>query len=166
MEDKFLLQQYQVQKFPVAPRRDVKSIRNWHFNHDYQAIARQEQKYLENERDLIALSPKEKSAVRQALDGSLRLRTLPIWKHRDVDVPEHDSDHLQYYSDKRMDQFSSAVVVLIGVGMLISPIWVLQATSVFQSKLIVITVFISVFLIVVSAAMTTRPFEALAATAG
>lgn len=65
-----------------------------------------------------------------------------------------------------MNRFSTAITILIGVAMLISPLWVLQATTSHQAKLVVITVFISVFLVVVFLAMTTRPFEALAATAG
>jgi hypothetical protein len=65
-----------------------------------------------------------------------------------------------------MDQSASAATIAIGVAMLLSPIWVLQATPDLQKKLIVITAFISVFLVVVSSFMTARPFEALAATAG
>ena len=150
----------------MAPLRDVKSIRNWHYNHDYRAIAEEEQKYLDHENDLIAIAPKDKPALRRVIDSSYKLRTLSIWRYRDKDVPSYDSGNLRYYSDRRMDQFSTAVTIAIGGAMLLSPIWVLQATTKFQSKLVVITVFISVFLVVMSSTMTKRPFEALAATAG
>jgi hypothetical protein len=155
-----------MRKYAVVPRRDVKSIRNWHFNHDYQAIAPEAQEYLEHDADLICVAAKEKTPLRQVIDNSLRLRTLAFWKIQGKDVPSYDTEHLAYYSDKRMDQFSSVTIVVVGVAMLISPIWVLQAIHAFRSKLIVITVFVSVFLLVVSSAMATRPFEALAATAG
>ncbi|CEI67717.1 unnamed protein product [Fusarium venenatum] len=110
--------------------------------------------------------PKDKTPLRRLLDSSLRLRILAFWRHREDDVPNYDANHLHYYSVKRMNGFLSAIIVVVGVVMLITPIWVLQATSSFRAKLIVIIVFISAFLVVVSLIMTTRSFEALAATAG
>lgn len=155
-----------MRKYPLAPQRDVKSIRNWHFNYDYKAIGEDEQQYLNYDEDLICLAPRDKTPIRQLIDRSRWLRTLWIWRRRDRNSPEDNLSRVSYYSDKRMDQFSSVFIVLIGVGMLITPIWVLQLLHSFWEKLVVITVFVSVFLIVLSFAMATRPFEALAATAG
>ncbi len=150
----------------LAPHRDVKSIRNWHFNHDYQAIAREEQTYLDHDGDLVCVVPKEgKTPLRRLLDSSLRLRTLVFWRHREDKTPSYDAGEVAYYSDKRMNRFLSAIITAIGVAMLITPIWILQATESLQMRLVVITVFIFIFLIVLSFAMVTKPFEALGATA-
>ncbi|KAK1496173.1 hypothetical protein CTAM01_08360 [Colletotrichum tamarilloi] len=65
----------------------------------------------------------------------------------------------------RQDVFASAVIIAIGVLMLITPIWILQALTDLKAKLAVITVFIFVFLLVLSLAMVAKPFEALGATA-
>ncbi|KAL0783585.1 hypothetical protein CaCOL14_001492 [Colletotrichum acutatum] len=163
--DEFLIQQHTLRKLPVAPRRDVKSLRNWHHNHDYRAIEKEEQKYLDHEEDLVAMAQKEKTPLRQVIDGSLRLRTLSLWRHREESVATYDKKEVTYYSDKRMNNFASAVIIAIGVLILITPIWILQALTDLKAKLAVITVFIFVFLLVLSLAMVAKPFEALGATA-
>lgn len=108
---------------------------------------------------------KDKTPLRRLIDSSLAVRTLSIWKHKDKAVPNYDAEHVSYYSDSRMDKFASAVIAAVGVVMLITPIWVLQAMSGLRAKLVVITVFVLVFLMVLSFAMASKPFEALGATA-
>ncbi|KAK1521062.1 hypothetical protein CABS01_05567 [Colletotrichum abscissum] len=163
--NEFLIQQHTLRKLSIAPRRDVKNLRNWHYNHDHAAISAEEQKYLNHEEDLVALSQKEKTPLRQVIDGSLRLRTLSLWRHRKEKVATYDKKEVTYYSDKRMNNFASTVIIAIGVLMLITPIWILQALTELKPKLAVITVFIFVFLLVLSLAMVAKPFEALGATA-
>lgn len=143
----------------------MKSLRNWHHNHDYGAISEDEQRYLSHEKDLVAVAAREKTPLRQVIDGSLRLRTLSLWRHGEEKVATYDKKEVTYYSDKRMDSFASAVIIAIGVLMLITPIWILQALADLKAKLAVITVFIFVFLLVLSLAMVAKPFEALGATA-
>ncbi|KAL1882806.1 hypothetical protein Daus18300_000444 [Diaporthe australafricana] len=163
----FILQQSLVRKSPRAPRRDIKSIRNWHFNHDYAAISPKEQEYLNHasEDDLIRVVHVDKTPLRRLVDSSLRLRTLRLWKDKKDDIPSYDAANVEYFLDKRMDRFSSAVIVAIGVAMLITPIWILQALESLPTKLGTITAFVSVFLVVVSMIMVSKPLEALSATA-
>ncbi|KAK1708091.1 hypothetical protein BDP67DRAFT_526008 [Colletotrichum lupini] len=161
----FLIQQNTLRQLSIAPRRDIKSLLNWHSNHDNSAIAEQEQKYLRDKNDVVALAQKEKTPLRQVIDGSLRLRTLSSWKYKEDEAESYDQGDVTYYSDKRIDSFASAVIIAIGVLMLITPIWILQALTEMKAKLAVITVFIFVFLLVLSLAMVAKPFEALGATA-
>jgi len=165
MTDDFILQQSLVRKSPRAARRDIKSIRNWHFNHDYAAILPKEQEYLDHEDDLVCMVPVDKTPLRRLVDSSLRLRTLGIWKDKKDDIPSYDAGNIGYFSDKRMDRFASAVIVAIGVAMLITPIWILQALESLPTKLGTITAFVSVFLLVSSMVMVSKPLEALSATA-
>ncbi|KAK3303155.1 uncharacterized protein B0T15DRAFT_576566 [Chaetomium strumarium] len=58
------------------------------------------------------------------------------------DIPSYDAGELAYYSDARMNRFLSAIITAIGVTMLITPIWVLQAIDNLRVKLVIITVFI------------------------
>lgn len=83
----------------------------------------------------------------------------------DVKAPEYDAKQISYYSDERMDRFTSAVLLVIGVVMLITPIWILEALNGIRYKLAVITIYVFVFLLILSLAMYTKPFEALGATA-
>jgi hypothetical protein len=150
---------------PKAPNRDVKSIKNWHFNYSNAAIAQQEQTYLAKD-DLVRVVPQDRTPLRRIIDSSLRLRTLPIWKLKDHEAAsQHNDGHVTYYSDKRIDSFVSALIVIIGATMLITPLWILQALSTLPLKLGVITVFIFICLLLTSFAMVSKPFEALGATA-
>lgn len=163
--DAFVLQQSKLRRVPEAPHRDIRSIKNWHHNHDYVAIAAEEQEYLEHEKDLICLVQKDKTPLRRLIDTSLTIRTLPMWKHKDKAAADYDAEHVSYYSDSRMDKTASVVIVAVGVVMLITPIWVLQAMDGLRAKLGIITAFVLIFLLVLSFAMASKPFEALGATA-
>ncbi|KAF7515143.1 hypothetical protein G7054_g14738 [Neopestalotiopsis clavispora] len=166
--NRLVLQQSELRKLSPAPKKDIKSVKNWHFNHDHAAIAAAEQKYLDHDSDLFTLAPMEgRSPLRQVIDNSLRLRTLGLWSVEKANsaVPDYDSGNISYYSNKRIDAFVSGLIVLIGITMLITPIWILQSLNNMQSKLVVITIFIFVFLLVLSLAMVAKPFEALGTTA-
>ncbi|KAK1625616.1 hypothetical protein BDP81DRAFT_496119, partial [Colletotrichum phormii] len=58
--NKFLIQQNTLRKLSIAPRRDIKNLRNWHHNRGDAAIAAEEREYLGHKEDLIALAQKEK----------------------------------------------------------------------------------------------------------
>ena len=148
----------------------MKNIRRWHQNHEWRAIDQDEQRYLDHDDDLICVFPKERTPLRKVIENSLWLRTLVVWKKKQQDNDSSGDlsyalDNVTYYSTKRMDQFASGVIVAVGVAMLIAPLWILQGLSTMTMKLTVITVFVSVFLIVLSFAMVAKPFEALGATA-
>ncbi|KAI0021779.1 hypothetical protein F4780DRAFT_736560 [Xylariomycetidae sp. FL0641] len=160
----FIIQETAIKQYARAPGRDVDSIKNWHYNHYNNAINADELEYLE-EKDLICLVQKEKTPIRQLIDKSHRFRTLSLWRAKKPDVPDYDSNYVAYYSDKRIDGFASLIIILIGLMMLITPIWVLSVLQDPRKKLVVITVFVTVFLVVLSLAMVAKPFEALAATA-
>lgn len=158
-----MLQQSALNQFSDAPQRDVRSIRNWHYNHGSAAILNEEQKYLEQD-DLFCVLQKDKTPLRRMIDKSYRLRTMDLWRRPDT-VPDYDTSHISYYSDKRIDHFASGVIIGIGTCLLIIPLWILQALDTLTIKLAVITVFIFVFLLILSISMASKPFEALAATA-
>jgi hypothetical protein len=162
--DEFLLQHSSIKKLTKAPERDVKSLRHWHYNHSNVAIAPEEQTYL-NKDDLVRVVHEDRTPLRRVIDSSLRLRTLPIWRLRKHEAPAYDAEYVSYYSDKRIDGFASTMIVTIGATMLIAPIWILQALNTLTMKLGVITIFILVFLLLISFAMVSKPFEALGATA-
>ncbi|KAH7029153.1 uncharacterized protein B0I36DRAFT_374758 [Microdochium trichocladiopsis] len=127
-----------------------------------------EQAYIFDEaEDLVSLVERETTPLRSAVDGSLRLRTWWGWldKGRTDNVAEHDVGVISYYSDDRIDLFVSVAIVFVGIAMLIIPIWILRCLSDQDMMLVVITVFILVFLGVLSFFMATKPFEALGATA-
>ncbi|KAK8850954.1 hypothetical protein PGQ11_013433 [Apiospora arundinis] len=165
-----LLQQSALRNHPNAPQRDIKNINRWHYNHGWKAIDKEETQYLQQTDDLVSITQKDKTPLRQFIDKSRRLRTLRIWQlpgNNNTNAgPQHDRDQdVSYYSDKRIDTFTSLTIVFIGIAMLLTPIWILQSLQAPTTKLVVITIFILAFLITLSYAMVTKPFEALGATA-
>ncbi|KAI0185565.1 hypothetical protein EV127DRAFT_441135 [Xylaria flabelliformis] len=163
--NRFLAQQSQLREYVRAPLRDIKSLRTWHANHQNRAIDEEEQRYLENQQDLIRLKSIDKTPLRNWIDNSLALRTLSIWKKQSRAVPDYEAKNVSYYSNTSMDAFASGMIVFIGASLLITPIWILQAIENLQIKLAVITAFVLVFLLVLSFVMVSKPFEALGATA-
>jgi hypothetical protein len=79
--------------------------------------------------------------------------------------------HVHYSSDKRIDYFVMFTTVfmfttvVIGLVMLIAPIWILTFTEPIVLKLTIITIFILLFLSLVSFGTNAKPYESLAATA-
>ncbi|KAI0450215.1 hypothetical protein F5B21DRAFT_442376 [Xylaria acuta] len=163
--NEFLIQQSQLREYIRAPSRDVKNLRTWHTNHQNMAIDEEEHRYLEQDQDLIRLRSNDKTPLRNWIDNSLVLRTLSIWKKQSRAVPDYEASNVSYYSNTSMDTFASAMIISIGAFLLVTPIWILQAIENLQTKLAVITTFVLVFLLVLSFAMVSKPFEALGATA-
>ena len=74
-----------------------------------------------------------------------------------------------YTKDALVDKFVTCIIMLVGLGMLIGPLWWLQHLSNYQAnlqiRLGVITAFLILFAILISLLAIVRPFEVLAATA-
>lgn len=121
--------------------------------------------YLTKASELISLLPADKTPIRQVIDRSERLRTLSIWADPEAPKPPQGSEHVLYFSDKRLDRFASIVIIIIGLTMLLTPLWILQAVQEPLYKLVVISVFVLAFLVSMSVTMAAKPFEGLAATA-
>jgi hypothetical protein len=72
-----------------------------------------------------------------------------------------------WQNDGRVETLSGTIVALVGLGMLLGPLWVLQVfrASPGTVRLGIITGFISLFFVLVAVATTARIFDALAAAA-
>ncbi|KAI1331382.1 hypothetical protein F5Y16DRAFT_266644 [Xylariaceae sp. FL0255] len=162
----FVLQQTEMKKLQKPRKQDFRSLRNWHHNHDYAAIAPDEQKYLEHESDLFGVIPKDKLPLRRFIDNSRRLRTLPIWQLKGKSVSEENGgDDVSYFSDARINAFAAGLIIGLGGILLLAPLWILYALNSSAHKLAVITLFVAAFLITLSFTLVMKPFEALGATA-
>ena len=164
--DTFMLQQAELKKLPPPAKHDIVSIQNWHYNHET-AINEAEQAYLDMSRDLFSLFPRDKSPLRRLLDRSKGFRLFMLWRKKKTTsiLPLYDQQEVTYTSDKRIDRFVNMIVVLIGIAMLVGPIWILNGLSGSKEKLATITGFIVLFLVIVGGATVAKIWEALAATA-
>lgn len=107
----------------------MQSIKNWHYNYSYCVIDKEEQKYLDKEKDLVCVVQKDKTPFRRFIDSSLWIRTLPIWRDKTERLAKMDAGYASYYSDKKMDTVASAMIAGVGAAMLVTPIWILQALN-------------------------------------
>jgi hypothetical protein len=103
--------------------------------------------------------------MRQFLESPIVFRLHLLWK-KDLPPETRDVDKEVriYGSDGKIDNITTTVILLIGLGMLVAPIWILAIVANAYSKLGVIAVFIVIFLSIVYATVA-KPAETLAATA-
>ncbi|KAF2112206.1 hypothetical protein BDV96DRAFT_602651 [Lophiotrema nucula] len=78
-------------------------------------------------------------------------------------APKSRTPLRQYYA--RVDKFVGVFITLMGMLMLIAPLWVLAVTEGIYKRLGVITGFIVLFLGLVAFTTVAKPFESLAAAA-
>ena len=159
--NELFLQHTQMRSRPAAHERNVKSISTWHRNYGDAAIKVEEVKYLQRSKDLVSLVNKSKSPLRRFLERSTRFRLLGVWRENS----DSQDENVIYTSDKKIDGFIAFITTIIGLAMLVAPLWILAYVTGIVHRLAVITIFLVVFLCFVSSMTVARPFEALGAAA-
>lgn len=164
--DELLIQQTTLRSHPTVPRRDIQSIKNWHHN-ALHAVLEDEQAYLEQTHDLIQVVPKAATPLRRALERSMRFRLSKLWVKEDSPLPQYNAHHDQLHvsSDSKIDNALGSTITVVGMMMLIVPLWVLNATCGPKARLGIITGFVIFFLGLIAFTTVARPFESLAAAA-
>jgi hypothetical protein len=145
----------------------VQSVSNWLLNEE-NAILAEEAAYITKTHDLVQLVPKSVTPLRKLLEKSSRFRMASFWERKPSDLPTHSTTHpntVHYSSDTRIDRFIGITITALGMGMLISPLWVLAHTDGMWRRLSVITGFIVLFLGLLAFTTVAKPFESLAAAA-
>ena len=66
-------------------------------------------------------------------------------------------------ADNKIDRFSTTFIMIVGLAMLIAPLWILAFLEGLLQRLGVISAFIVLFVILVSVSTVAKPFESLAA---
>jgi len=130
-----------------------------------------ESAFIEHHDDLIAVQPKNRSWFRNVLERSLILK-FPVIRPLFEREPEeykaiNTNTKTIWQNDKRIEGLSGTIVALVGLGMLLGPLWVLQVfnSSANSVRLGIITGFIALFFVLLAVATTARIFDALAAAA-
>jgi hypothetical protein len=130
-----------------------------------------ESAFIEHHDDLIAVQPKTRSWFRNVLERSLILKFPAIRPFFEREPEEYriinTNTKTIWQNDKRIEGLSGTIVALVGLGMLLGPLWVLEVFTGFSSsvRLGIITGFITLFFVLVAVATTARLFDALAAAA-
>lgn len=143
-------------------KKDQRSLQNWFYNHDDQAILPQEAAFVNYSDDLFSVVARPKTPLRRLLERSRHFRLFKLWQTRPKGSPD---ENIHYNSYDRIDAFVSVVIVVIGLLMLITPLWILGSIAPVKERLAIITAFLMVFLCLVTFTTAARPFESLGAAA-
>lgn len=147
-------------RLPVSAK-DRNSVSNWFGNHK-NAILDEETAYVHHAEDLFPMVTKSKTPLRRFFERSSRFRLFRLWIQSS---PLVDDKNVHYTSDQRIDMFVSVVIAMIGLTMLILPLWILAFVTWVVYRLAIITSSVVVFLFFVSFTTVARPFETLGAAA-
>ena len=154
---------------------DIARVRRWLRIIRPTAIDERESEYIDHDDDLISVHPKSRSPGRNFLEkvafGGFRwfpwgVPFLRNWFSREApkNVMSLKNEDTVWPNDQRMEKVSSVMISIIGLAMLIGPIWALAYIRPMEYRLAVISGFIVVFFVVL-AITRSRLYEALAATA-
>lgn len=160
MLDELVLQHTELRGRPRVASKDMNSVSNWFHNHK-NAIHPAETAYINEQRDLFSMVPKNKSPLRRLLETSSHFRLAWLWRK----APKIEDENIHYASDQRIEFFVNVVITLMGMVMLILPLWVLAIVERTTYRLAFITTFLALFLCLVSFTTVAKPFESLGATA-
>lgn len=164
--DKFVALHAELKTKPNALPRQIANLKTWHSNYD-KAILDEERAYLNQDEDLITIVPIVKTPLRRYMEKTKWFRTTHWFQRRpkSVSTSATEDRRIFYHSDDLIAAFDSGLVVLIGLLMLVAPIWVLYAVNATKDRLGVITVFVTAFLLLLQLLTMASPAEVLAAAA-
>ena len=121
--DDLVLQHSQLKARPPVPKKDISSLENWFYN-NRNAILEAETEYIERSSDLFSIVPKAKTPLRVLLEHSNRFRLLKLWQEKNVDAAGSSDENVRYSSDKKIDRFIATFILVLGIIMLIAPLWI------------------------------------------
>lgn len=162
--DNIVLQHSQLKSRHPVPKKDISSLEAW-FHNNGNAILEAETEYIKRSSDIFAVVPKSKSPLRVLLEHSHHFRLLKLWQQKDVDNTTYNDENVHYISDEKIDRFITTFIMVLGLIMLIAPLWILAFLGGLVQRLGVISAFIVLFVALVSVTTVAKPFESLAAAA-
>ena len=153
---------------PKASRTTIKNIKIWLSNNN-NPIDPRETEFI-RAADLISVVQSPKSTFRRLVEQHVLVPTKGLFgllrQSQSQELGPENCRTIVQGSDEHVDILAAVIVFIVAVVMLIVPLWVLAIVQDMFRKLAVITVFLTVFLAVLTWGTFSRPFEILAATAG
>lgn len=156
---------------PAAEPRQIKNVKNWLFNtaNKYRdAIAETETKSYTAPKyaaDLISISSRTRPPLGQWLESSAKLQLSGLFRENHVEGKHVDATTTTYSSNAKFEKLTNRSIILGGLVMLLTPLWLLEYYSGSKVRLGIITTFVVAFMWIMSTATINRPFEVVAASA-
>lgn len=166
--DTLLCHYLQLKSRPSAPKTNVRNIKTWLDNNNG-PIQEKEVEFIIKE-DLITVAKNRKSPARMFFERRILVPTNGLFglltRKGEKEGSPSDRHTILRGNDEHVDVFGAITIFTAAAVMLIAPLWILAGVDELHQKLAAITIFLAVFLFVLSWGTSARPFEMLAATAG
>ncbi len=145
--------------------KDITSLHTWHKNYE-NAIAPEEKEYLDHE-DLFPARTQRQAPLLRILNKSKRFRHMGWWEvpAPKAGLPFPVSQDIRYYSSKRKDRVVAWAFSIIGLLLMVGPVWALSYIPLKPVKLGLSTFFAVLFFGLMGIASSAKPQEVLAAAA-
>lgn len=168
--DEFVALHADMKARPNVLPRQIVNLKNWHAN-NHNAILEEEQAYIQQDEDLITIVPIAKTPLRRHMEKTEWFRTSRWFRRQPpkTALPSHAPDteekNVFYHADAKIKALDSGLVMLMGLSMLVAPLWILYAVTANKDRLEVIIFFVTAFLALLQLVTVASPAEILAATA-
>ncbi|KAH7379172.1 hypothetical protein DE146DRAFT_306481 [Phaeosphaeria sp. MPI-PUGE-AT-0046c] len=147
---------------PRAEDRQIDNVVHWL---ERKAINKDEATFIQKKGDLISINSRSRPPLGQWIETCQSLHLWKIFRAKLVPGVHVKSATTVYSSDEKFESFTTTSIIVIGLVMLLAPMWWLEFTSTSTVRLGIITGFLCAFISIMSMATTNRPFEVVAATA-
>jgi hypothetical protein len=173
--DDLILSHRQLRSSPEAEGYQIMNLKNFFHNigdtdgDGNGPIAPKETEFVNQGGDLVALVQKSKTLLRRGLDKLESWRTLFIFKEKTEKAHYYQkwytSKTTTYQDDAKMDRYLNIIITVIGIGVLLGPLWLLKEQSAETTRLVTISVSLTIFTILLNILTVARTFDSLAAAA-
>jgi hypothetical protein len=151
-----------IRKRPRAEPRQINNVENWLKRG---AITASETGFVTHKSDLISINERVRPPLGRWLEACRILRTWRIFKAKFVEGLHVKADATSYSSDQTFESVTSIGIIVLGLSMLLAPLWWLEDVSDSKDRLKIITGFVILFISLMTVATINRPFEVVASTA-
>lgn len=164
--DDYILSYSELRSRSTAQDYQVENVQTWFYNNP-NAIDEDERRYASTREDLISIVPQSKSWLRlgiERINPTILSRIFPAKKR-----PGRVQNEYSFYaSSKMMNAAETFVIVVLGLAVLLAPLWWLDRLSdaSADTRLWVISGFVVFFTVSLASATVEKPFQVLIGTAG
>lgn len=162
-KDEYLSSYAVIRSWTRAQDYQIANVENW-FASNPGAISLAEQQFIKTGGDVVPLVFRNRSLLHRLLERYEPMLKFRLFR-RQPRPDQSVSKSIYYYSHTRVEITVSATIIVVGVILLLAPMWALHFVTSDLARLGVITAFIVIFTALVGATTLAKPFEVLAGTA-
>ena len=147
---------------PKAEKRQIGNVESFLARG---GIAEKERKFISHRGDLISINSHTSSPLGRLLEATPLIRLSRLVRAKPDPESHVISSYTNYASDEALAMLTTVSIIVLGLCMLLGPMWWLEFVSDSKKRLLIITVFLTIFMGLMSTATVNRPFEVVAASA-